>query len=84
MGFYLTSEPARCMTLNRESRENRERSRRCNPFPLNRFNAGALGHMPLFRIYRCGKAPDGRGKPEDLPCMDTGEAFLEKEFQPAT
>ena len=58
--------------LNRESRENRERSRRCNPAfsiiigkePLSVFDATVPNN-------RDGKAAEGAGESEDLPDRQT-------------
>ncbi len=56
------------LSLNRESREKRERFRRCNPAPLQQMQGDPFGSFAsLFRGNRNGKAAKRQGKPEDLP-----------------
>jgi hypothetical protein len=45
----------RCVSLNRESRENRERSRRCNPSPFRMNGRNPLSLMPLSRDSGVGR-----------------------------
>ena len=48
--------------LNRESRGNRERSRRCNPALFSRRKGNPFGsHIPLFRSIGMGRSLKGRG-----------------------
>jgi hypothetical protein len=63
---------------NRESRENRERSRRCNPTPEECLVKPALksgncfdNPRPLFCSQGWEGRRSGRGESEDLPCRIT-------------
>ena len=57
-------------TLNRESRESRERSRRCNPaLFVSCKERTLLAANATVSTDRDGKVAKRAGEPEDLPCQ---------------
>jgi hypothetical protein len=64
---FIYSIHVKVRKLNRESRENREWSRRCNPgFSLNSVKT-LLASIATVSIDRYGKVAKRAGEPEDLP-----------------